>query len=100
MANIESKDNGLVYGIVATGTHDELARLYDHAETILGGNYLPRAVLVQKTTGEYVPALTYISNTLVDSQANDDYVERIAKPAEQYNFPKWYIEELRAYKNK
>jgi len=97
LANIEMSDD-VVYGILATGTHKELDRLYNHAETILGGKYLPRAVLVQKISGEWVPALTYVSTNLIERQADNDYVERIAKPAEEMNFPGWYVEKLRAFK--
>jgi hypothetical protein len=32
----------LVYGIVATATHAELARLYEYAENDLGARYLRR----------------------------------------------------------
>lgn len=99
LANIKESAKGIVYGILATGTHEDLERLYSHAENILGGIYLPRAVLVKKISGEYVPALTYISSTMVRKKAEEDYVERIAKPAEKLDFPKWYIEKIRSFKH-
>ena len=97
LANIEESDQGAVYGIVATGTHAELERLY--AQGVLDNMYLPRAVLVQKTSGEFVPALTYIASTINQKKAQKDYVERIAKPAEAYEFPGWYIEKIRSFLN-
>jgi hypothetical protein len=35
-ANLVRSDAGTVYGIVATATHEELARLYAHAQDVLG----------------------------------------------------------------
>ena len=37
LANLVRSDKHAVYGIVATGTHAELARLYEHADKVLGG---------------------------------------------------------------
>ena len=51
LANLVPSDQYTVYGIVATGTHAELDRLYAHAESVLGGRYLPEAVLVQTASG-------------------------------------------------
>lgn len=99
LANIKESEKSIVYGILATGTHDDLKRLYSHAENILGGIYLPKAVLVRKSSGEFVPALTYISTTMMRKKADNEYVERIAKPAEKLKFPKWYIEKIRSFKN-
>jgi len=44
-ANLVRSDQQSVYGIVATATHAELARLYAHARDVLGEVYLPEAVL-------------------------------------------------------
>jgi hypothetical protein len=83
---------------VATGTHSELARLYDHAENVLGGRYLPEAVLVQTSSGRWLPALTYIAPALSGNHAQAGYVERIATPARAYGFPAWYIERIESFK--
>ena len=44
-ANLIRSDRDSVYGIAATATHPELARLYAHARDVLGEVYLPEAVL-------------------------------------------------------
>ncbi len=98
LANLVRSDQHTVYGIVATGTHTELARLYDHAENILGGLYLPEAVLVQTMSGRWIPALTYISANLSGESATREYVDKIIKPAKAYGFPSWYIKKLESYK--
>jgi hypothetical protein len=43
-ANLVRSGQHCVYGIVATATHAELARLYSHARDVLGEVYLPEAV--------------------------------------------------------
>ena len=58
--NLVRSDQHCVYGIVATATHAELARLYAHARDVLGEVYLPEAVLVQTLAGLWRPALCYI----------------------------------------
>src|SRR5687768_17217805 len=52
LANLVRSDQHLVYGIVATATHDELERLYRHAAHVLGGVYLPKAVLTETKDGK------------------------------------------------
>jgi hypothetical protein len=51
LANLIRSDQHCVYGIITTATHDELRRLYTHAEQVLGGIYLPEAVLVEGRDG-------------------------------------------------
>lgn len=98
LTNLHRSDRHTVYGVVATGTHAELARLYDHAENILGGRYLPEAVLVETMSGRWMPALTYIAPQLSGAPAEADYVDRMAKPAKAYGFPAWYIEQIESFK--
>jgi len=98
LANLVRSDQHTVYGIVATGTHAELDRLYDHAENILGGRYLAEAVLVQTMSGRWLPALTYIAPQLSGKPATAEYVDRIVKPAREYGFPAWYLERLESFK--
>ena len=81
LANLLRCEQRTVYGIVATGTHAELARLYDHAENVLGGRYLPEAVLVA-----------------TDRPAAGDYVDRIIEPGKKHGFPRWYIDRLESFK--
>ncbi len=98
LANLVRSDQHTAYGIVATGTHAELDRLYDHAKDVLGGQYLPEAVLVQTLSGQWLPALTYISPSLGGESPSHDYVDRIAGPARAYGFPSWYVDRLESFK--
>ena len=98
LANLVRSDEQTAYGIVATVTHTELARLYDHAENKLGGRYLPEAVLVQTAAGYWLPALTYLAPSLSGEPADPDYVARIAGPARAYGFPDWYIQRIESFK--
>lgn len=98
LANLIRSDEHMVYGIVATGTHAELARLYDHAAHKLGGVYLPEAVLVQTRSGRWLPALTYIAPDLADAPPSADYVARIAGPGRAYGFQERYLERLESFK--
>jgi hypothetical protein len=97
LANLVRSEEHTAYGIVATGTHTNLSRLYDHAENILGGRYLPEAVLVQTMTGHWIPALCYLAPQLSGEPATADYVDRISKPAKVHGFPSWYIERIESF---
>ena len=97
LANLRRVDGATAWGIVATGTHADLARLYDHAEHELGGRYLPEAVLVQLESGEWRPALCYIAPRLSGAPAAADYVARIAAPARKLGFPDWYLDKIESF---
>ena len=96
-ANLIASDQHLVYGIVATATHSELGRLYDHARDVLGETYLPQAVLVQERSGNWRAALCYIAPQMRPRPAARDYVDRIIKPAREFAFPSWYIARLESF---
>ena len=98
LANLIRSDRHMVYGILATATHEDLKRLYDHAEHVLGGLYLPEAVNAETLDGESRPALCYIAPALAPAPASDDYIERIAGPAREFSFPAWYIERLESFR--
>ena len=55
LANIRREAGRVVYGVLATATHAELDRLYQHAREVLGGTYLPEAVLCHVTDGPPPP---------------------------------------------
>src|SRR6516225_210172 len=59
-ANLVRSESHCVYGIIATATHAQLARLYAHARDVLGETYLPEAVLVELASGLWLPCLCYI----------------------------------------
>ena len=97
-ANIFRDPCKSVYGILATATHAELGRLYgDHAKGVLGETYLPEAVLAADLSGRLRPALCYIAHAMAPGPAEPAYVERIARPAERYGFPAWYVERIRRF---
>ena len=98
LANLVRSDQHCVYGLVATATHDELARLYHHAADVLGGVYLPEAVLTETTDGKLRPAICYLAPSMEPQPATNEYVDRIVGPAKQYGFPAWYIERLESFR--
>jgi hypothetical protein len=55
-ANLVRSNQHSVYGILATGTHAELDRLYARAKDVLGEIYLPEAVLAETLDGKWRPA--------------------------------------------
>lgn len=79
-------------GIVTTATHQELQRLYTHAQQVLGEVYLPEAVLTESMSGQWRAALCYIAPQMSAKAAERAYVERILRPAKEFRFPDWYIE--------
>ncbi len=95
-ANLIPSDQRHVYGILTTATHSELQRLYAHAKDVLGETYLPQAVLAEGRDGNWRPALCYIAPNMEQRPATRDYVDRIVAPANEFGFPRWYIERLKA----
>lgn len=99
LANLVPSERTCVYGILATGTHDDLDRLYGgYVQDELGATYLPEAVLCETLDGRWVPALCYIAAPMEDALATDDYLDRIVTPARAFGFPAWYIEKLESFR--
>jgi hypothetical protein len=98
LANLVRSDEHCVYGIVLTATHAELDRLYAHACDVLGGTYLPEAVLVQTHDGKWLPALCYLALVMGERPAANDYIDRIAGPARQFGFPEWYVRRIESFR--
>ncbi|MBX7220555.1 MAG: gamma-glutamylcyclotransferase [Blastocatellia bacterium] len=97
-ANLIRSPHHSVYGILATATHAELARLYAHAKDVLGETYLPEAVLAETLSGTWRPALCYIAPMMEPRPADNDYLDRILNPARGYGFPQWYLERLEGFR--
>lgn len=96
-ANLVEEAGACAYGIVATATHDELDRLYQHAREVLGQVYRPQAVLVRSQDGQFRPALTYLCEDLSGELAEGAYVRRILEPAREYGFPAWYLRHVESF---
>jgi cation transport regulator ChaC len=97
-ANLVRSERGCVYGVLATATHQELSRLYAHAQNVLGETYLPEPVLAETVAGSWRPALCYIAHQMEPRPADPDYLDRILGPARQLRFPAWYIERLERFR--
>jgi hypothetical protein len=97
-ANLVRSDQHAVYGILATGRHAELGRLYVHAKDVLGETYQPEAVLAETLDGKWKPALCYVCPEMVPRTATNDYIDRIVGPARKHGFPDWYIERLEGFR--
>ncbi len=91
-------DRHTVWGVNATATHGELARLYTaHAQGLLGRSYLPEAILTFTADGRLRPAMTYICADMDPRPADKAYVEQISGPARQFGFPDWYVEHIESF---
>jgi hypothetical protein len=98
-ANLVPSTESCVYGLLAEATHAELARLYSHAQTVLGETYLPHPVLAQTRTGAWFAALCYIAQTMAARPPDLAYVDRIVQPAREFGFPDWYIKRLESQRD-
>lgn len=100
LANLVRSDRHCVYGILATGTHDELERLYGrYVRDELGVSYFPEAVLCEKLDGTMVPALCYISPATEPAAAAANYLDRVLAPAREFGFPDWYLKRLEEFRD-
>lgn len=99
-ANLVRSDQHLVYGILATGTHRELARLYRHAKEILGETYLPEAVIAETLDGRWRPALCYVCPAMAERPAPPDYLDRVIRAACEHGFPPWYIQRIESFRSR
>jgi hypothetical protein len=97
-ANLVRSDQHSVYGILATGTHAELSRLYAHAKDVLGETYLPEAILAETHHGTFMPAMGYVCPALDPRPATNDYIDRIVVSAREYGFPEWYIQRIENFR--
>ena len=97
-ANLIRSDRHCVYGVVAAATPHELARLYAHAQDVLGEVYLPEAVMVETMEGKWRPVLCYICPDMHPRPAANDYVDRIVKPARALGFPDWYVARIESFR--
>jgi hypothetical protein len=95
LATLVRSDRDGVYGIVCQATHAQLAAPF--GQHWLGGTYLPEPVLVELFNGRLTPALCYIAKAQPPERPDDDYIDRITGPAQEFGFPGWYIERLKRF---
>lgn len=101
VANLVENGDGIVYGILANFTHEELGKLTSyHTKNLTEATYNPEPVLIRTRGGKIVPALTYLSVNLKPSFADDTYIDRILTPAQKYGFPTWYQDRIEAFRSK
>ena len=98
IVNLFKSDKECVYGIVTMATHEELENLYEHARKVLGGNYLPEAVLVKTNEGMWVSALVYIANEIPAKKPTDEYITKIVEAGEEYGIPAWYLDKIETFR--
>lgn len=100
LANLIRSEQHCVYGILATGTHEELERLYgSYVRDKLGAVYLPEAVICEKQDGSQMPALCYLSPPQDPAPVSEDYLEKLLRPALRFGFPQWYIDKLESFRS-
>lgn len=97
LANLKEDAEGVVFGVLADASHAELERLYAHARDVLGGTYLPQAVITHTQDDRLVPALCYVAPEMPERPPAKDYVERIVAAARQFGFPATYIAKLQHF---
>ena len=95
LANLVRSPEQHVYGIVCQATHAELERLYGQAWV---GTYLPEAVLVETRSGSKLAALCYIAPAPRVAAAAHDYIDRIAGPGRDYDFPEEYLGRIERFR--
>jgi hypothetical protein len=97
-ANLIRAESASVHGLLARATHDELKRLYAHAQDVLGELYLPEAVLTETRTGTWRAALCYICPEMAPRAADAAYVDRIVDAACEHGLPADYVARLESFR--
>jgi hypothetical protein len=91
LATLVPSSDLTVWGILATATHDELARLYGRDWVRA---YLPEAVTVMTDDGALRSALCYIAPCPTAERPFENYLERISHAAGRLGFPQSYWNRL------
>jgi hypothetical protein len=90
LANLVPQAGAVAWGILTRATHDELNRLYiEHAQRVLGGHYLPQAIVCQTTeTSGYRPALTGFADRQDDRPLRNEPILSL-RPRTQAMLSEW-----------
>jgi hypothetical protein len=65
-------------------------------DDVLGGTYLPEAVLTRTADGTFRPALCYLAPAMATRPADPAY--GIVGPAREMGFPDWYVLRLESFR--
>lgn len=99
IANLAEAGDGVVYGILANFTHDEIEKLKaHHLSGLTNATYNIEPVLVNTRGGKIVPAITYLSTNLPAAFAENAYIDKILKAADAYGFPNWYLDRINKFR--
>lgn len=99
VANLVESGDGVVYGILANFTHDEIEKLKQHhLSNLTNAKYQIEPVLVNTRGGKIVPAITFLCTNLPPAFADNAYIDRINKAADAYGFPKWYLDRINKFR--
>lgn len=91
-ATLVAAQGGLVYGLVASLSHDELEGLYSEPGV---RTYKPEAVLVQLSDGDAYPALCFnLPEPPSEDERNAEYASKLRDLAERLNFPEEYVQSI------
>lgn len=91
-ATLVPSEKGVVYGVLAELTLDEIGRLYSKEWLV---DYKPIHIVAKRKDGKAVAASCYIAQSHQDSSTESDYVGALVETAKLYHFPQWYIDRLR-----
>ena len=98
-ANLIESGDGVVYGVLANFTHDELDALeVQHKKLVTDAVYNIEPVIIHTRGGKIVPAITHLCTNMQASPADQEYIDRIIKAASTYGFPGWYINKLSSFR--
>ncbi|HTM19909.1 MAG TPA: VOC family protein [Kofleriaceae bacterium] len=97
-ANLVPAPGRTAWGVLTETTHVDLARLYDHARSVLGETYLPHPVIVHPRDGAPRPALCYLSPKMEPRPAEAAYIDRILAPARELDLPSAYLAHIDSFR--
>ncbi len=91
-ATLAPSTKGVVYGVIAELTREELGVLYS-PDWLKDYKAIP--VIVKKRNRQEVAAICYIAPPRPNIPSKPDYVALLIETAMVYGFPSWYVERLR-----
>lgn len=97
-ANLARNDRAVVYGSVASLTHDDISKLYKNLEERFNLKYLPEAVLTETFDGSLKPALCFIAPYLEDRPPDPEYIETMIAAVKAIGLPAWYADYMSTFK--